>query len=202
MKPITAVRDIGAVPGDRDAVGQPPSGPEIHVENKGDSIVVTDETAASGKRSLKITDAPGLERRYNPHCVYRGMQYEDGSVRNAFDIRVELGALVELPVAHEHGSGKSQAGLLPALAAIGFVQILKNLHGVLGSRHQFFLMAPLDGGGAECAIAAGLPGLCDGISFGPQRIRHPTDNFSLSVQMMVEFVNAPAIDLDRPGRIR
>jgi hypothetical protein len=34
----------------------------IHVENKGDSIIVTDETAASGKHSLKITDAPGLER--------------------------------------------------------------------------------------------------------------------------------------------
>ena len=34
--------------------------PHLSVEGKGDSIGVTEETAASGKRSLKITDAPGL----------------------------------------------------------------------------------------------------------------------------------------------
>ena len=39
-----------------EAVGQSPSGAEIHVENQGDSIAVTDEQAAGGKQSLKITD--------------------------------------------------------------------------------------------------------------------------------------------------
>ena len=51
---------------EKTAVGQPPQGAEVHVENKGDSIAVTDETAASGKHSLKITDAPGPAKRVEP----------------------------------------------------------------------------------------------------------------------------------------
>ena len=51
---------------EHDPVGQPPRGAEVHVENKGDSIVVTEETAADGKRSLKITDAPGPAERVGP----------------------------------------------------------------------------------------------------------------------------------------
>ncbi|MBC8373882.1 MAG: hypothetical protein H8E53_09840 [Planctomycetes bacterium] len=50
-------------------VGQKPGGAECHVENKGDAIVVTDETAAAGERSLKIVDAPGLRNAFNPHYV-------------------------------------------------------------------------------------------------------------------------------------
>ena len=54
--------------------GQPPAGVELHVENKGDAIIVTNETAATGKQSLKILDAPGLEQVYNPHLVYTRLQ--------------------------------------------------------------------------------------------------------------------------------
>ncbi len=79
---------------ERQVVGQPPSGGELHVENKGDSILVTDETAAGGKRSLKITDAEGLSRSYNPHFVYRNMKYGEGAITNSFDIRVEQGSYV------------------------------------------------------------------------------------------------------------
>jgi hypothetical protein len=75
-----------------DPVGRTPSGAEIHLENKGDSILVTDATAAGGKKSLKITDAPGLAQSYNPHYVYRGMNYQDGRVVNTFDFRAEAGA--------------------------------------------------------------------------------------------------------------
>ena len=70
-------------------VGQPPSGVGVHVENKGDSITVTDEQAASGKQSLKITDAPGLARAYNPHLVYSGIQYREGQAINTFALRIE-----------------------------------------------------------------------------------------------------------------
>jgi len=72
-----------------DAVGQAPGGAGIHVENKGDSITVTDEQAASGKQSLKITDAPGLERSYNPHYVLSSLGYQAGRAFNAFDLRIE-----------------------------------------------------------------------------------------------------------------
>ena len=74
---------------ERQPVGQSPAGAELHVEGRGDSILVTDETAASGKHSLRITDAEGLSRTYNPHYVYTGMNYVEGHVENAFDLQVE-----------------------------------------------------------------------------------------------------------------
>ena len=58
------------------------------MENKGDSIQVTDETAAAGKHSVKITDAPGLTNPWDPHLVYHPSRRE-GRVRNSFDLRVE-----------------------------------------------------------------------------------------------------------------
>jgi len=73
---------------EKTAAGQPPQGAEIHVENKGDSIVVTAETAASGRHSLKITDAPGLQNAWNPHLVY-SPNHGTGTTRCAFDLRIE-----------------------------------------------------------------------------------------------------------------
>jgi hypothetical protein len=70
-------------------VGQPPQGAEVHVENKGDSIAVTDETAASGSHSLKITDAPGLQNVWDPHLVY-SPNHGTGTTRCAFDLRISI----------------------------------------------------------------------------------------------------------------
>lgn len=77
-----------------DGAGQPPAGAKANVENRGDAIVVTDETAAGGKQSLKIEDAPGLAQAYNPHLVFEGLNYTKGRLLNAFDLRVEPGAIV------------------------------------------------------------------------------------------------------------
>ncbi|MHB8899411.1 MAG: right-handed parallel beta-helix repeat-containing protein, partial [Thermoguttaceae bacterium] len=85
--PPLAIRDDF----ERQKPGSAPSG-EVHVEGKGDSITVTDETAADGKQSLKIVDAEGLRAAYNPHYVVRGMNYSQGPVRNHFALRVEPGA--------------------------------------------------------------------------------------------------------------
>jgi len=79
---------------ERDTPGKPPRGLELHVENKGDSILVTDETAAAGKHSLKITDAPGLERPWRPHLVC-STRHGKGLVANSFDIRVEKASWVD-----------------------------------------------------------------------------------------------------------
>jgi len=68
-------------------VGQRPASAECHLENKGDAIAVTDETAAAGKRSLKIVDAPGLQNVWNPHYVYQ-LKHSKGRTHFAFDIRV------------------------------------------------------------------------------------------------------------------
>ena len=60
--PLALHQDFEDVP-----VGAACPDTQTNVENQGDSIVVTDETAASGKHSLKFTDAPGLRNTYDPH---------------------------------------------------------------------------------------------------------------------------------------
>ena len=63
------------------------------MENKGDSIAVTDETAASGTHSLKIADAPGLQNAWNPHLVY-SPNHGSGTTRCAFDLRIGPGVSI------------------------------------------------------------------------------------------------------------
>jgi len=58
---------------------------------KGSSIRVTDEQAASGKRSLKFTDAKDLPREWQPHLYYTP-RYRKGTVRVSYDVRLEPGA--------------------------------------------------------------------------------------------------------------
>lgn len=81
--PLSFRNDFESMP-----VGRPFKGPQIWTENKGDSILVTDETTASGKRSLKITDAPGLERRFNPQFFY-APHHKQGLTRFSFDLRLK-----------------------------------------------------------------------------------------------------------------
>ena len=59
---------------------------------KGSSIRVTDETAASGKHSLKLTDAPGLDHDWQPHMYYHP-GFAKGTVHVSYDVRVDEGAI-------------------------------------------------------------------------------------------------------------
>ncbi len=72
------------------AVGKPPRADQVHVEGKGDAIVVTDETAAIGKHSLKFVDTEGLRYSYNPHLVY-SPNHESGTTHCAFNMRIGQG---------------------------------------------------------------------------------------------------------------
>ena len=74
-------------------VGAAPALADINTENKGDSIRVTDQVAAGGKRSLCIIDAPGLQSAFNPHLVYQ-TNFTKGTVRCSFDVRMEEGAIM------------------------------------------------------------------------------------------------------------
>jgi len=87
--PLTFKIDFEKVP----VGGKPPGAAFVQVEGKGDSIAVTEEAAASGKRSLKITDAPGLAAAFNPHFFYNPAHL-DGVARFSFDLRVEEGAVM------------------------------------------------------------------------------------------------------------
>jgi hypothetical protein len=88
LPPLALNEDFESAP-----VGAPLADAHIYVEKKGDSVAVTSETAASGKRSLKITDAPGLQHVYNPHFYY-DPRHTNSVTRFSFDIRVEPGAVL------------------------------------------------------------------------------------------------------------
>ena len=86
--PLTLHDDFEVTP-----VGAQPAEARVYVENKGDSIAVTEETAASGTHSLKIVDAPGLQHAYNPHFFYVP-HHTEGLTRCAFDMRIEAGVVM------------------------------------------------------------------------------------------------------------
>jgi hypothetical protein len=73
---------------EKQRVGSQPSGAISHVEGRGDAIVVTDETAAAGRRCVKIVDAPNLVNDWDPHLTYENLGYTVGGVVNAFDLRL------------------------------------------------------------------------------------------------------------------
>jgi hypothetical protein len=76
------------------AVGEPERG--AHAGNKGaGTALVTDETAAAGKHSLKFTDAAGLGQSFFPYVTYP-LEVEDGTLTMTFDLRWETGALMAL----------------------------------------------------------------------------------------------------------
>lgn len=74
-------------------VGGVPKSFTLSEENSRDVIRVTDETAASGKHSLKLVDGPGQKANYNPHMFY-DPAFDSGTIVDSFDLRVEKGALI------------------------------------------------------------------------------------------------------------
>ena len=73
--------------------GAPPPLAKVFTEKKGDSIAVSEEAAAGGKRSLKVLDAPGLEHAFNPHFYYVP-NHREGVTRFAFDMRAEAATVM------------------------------------------------------------------------------------------------------------
>lgn len=61
---------------------------EVRWQNKGDGIFVVEDQAASGRRSLKFTDAPDLKPTYDPHLVLKP-DFKEGQVTVAFQLRME-----------------------------------------------------------------------------------------------------------------
>ncbi len=61
-------------------------------ENDRATARVTEETAASGKHSLKFIDAPGQKFSFNPH-VFLSPNFQTGVLRGSFSLRLEPGAI-------------------------------------------------------------------------------------------------------------
>ncbi len=68
------------------AVGTSPTTFTCFDSNRPELIQVSDETAASGRRSLKITDADGLKHGWEPHLFQGVRPFERGRVRFSCDL--------------------------------------------------------------------------------------------------------------------
>lgn len=78
---------------ERDGPGRPPRSFDITLGKNGDSILVTEEFAATGKRSVKVSDAPGLKSNWMPMLVYP-THFKQGVLSNSFDLRVERASMI------------------------------------------------------------------------------------------------------------
>jgi hypothetical protein len=74
-------------------VGERPRGAVVSGEEKGASIRVSDEVAASGRHSLKFTDVSGLQHAWQPHMYYPP-HFTGGKLCQSFKILLRPKALV------------------------------------------------------------------------------------------------------------
>lgn len=67
---------------------------QAHVGEEGElaTVRVTEETAASGRHSLRVAEKPGVQRSFVPYITYP-LEMESGILRAGFDLRWEPGAL-------------------------------------------------------------------------------------------------------------
>jgi hypothetical protein len=73
--------------------GQPPTTAFAHRDGRGDSIRVSSQTAATGRHSLKFTDAPELAYVFDPFLSY-SPNVVTGRATLGFDLRWEQDAIV------------------------------------------------------------------------------------------------------------
>ena len=69
------------------AAGNAPERLVLSPTGRADLVQVTEETAASGKKCLKLTDAAGLAHSWEPHAYFGSKRYGEGRVRFACDIK-------------------------------------------------------------------------------------------------------------------
>lgn len=105
QEPVRIAHDFEDVP-----VGRTAPDAETLGEEGSATIRVTDETAASGKHSLKFTDAAGLRQPFNPHLVYTP-HFRRGLVVGSFSLRHEPGAIFF----HEWRDSRSPYRIGPSL---------------------------------------------------------------------------------------
>ncbi len=87
------VAKVVAVDFEEMPVGIRPDGFQVMEDDtvKAATCRVTDETPASGKRCLKLTDAPGQKNIWDPHCML-DPGFQSGVIEETFDLRLTAGA--------------------------------------------------------------------------------------------------------------
>lgn len=103
--PTTVMDDFEGTPPDANASSATTLGEEGEAR-----IRVSEETAATGKRSLKFVDAAGLKFRFNPHLVY-SPHLRKGIATGSFALRIEPG----VEFYHEWRDGKNPYTIGPSI---------------------------------------------------------------------------------------
>jgi hypothetical protein len=83
---------------------------EYRREDQPDLIAITDETAAQGNHSLKMTDRAGLKQGYNPH-FYLNPDHRSGITTCSYDLRLDKNARLH----HEWRDSSSPYKVGPSL---------------------------------------------------------------------------------------
>jgi len=95
-RPLLAVREDFESPvvgnGNDEELPYVPLGAKASIEGKPRLIALTRQTAASGRQSLKLTDATDLIHAYDPHFYFEP-RYRVGEVVCRFALRLEPGAV-------------------------------------------------------------------------------------------------------------
>jgi len=70
---------------EKTAAGMPPAHATVSGEKEGASIRVSEDRAAAGRRSLKITDSESLQPSWEPHFYYQP-RFTSGTIQQSFDV--------------------------------------------------------------------------------------------------------------------
>ena len=70
---------------EKTAVGMPPASATVSGEKEGASVRVSEDRAAAGRRSLKITDSKALKPSWEPHFFYQP-HFTTSTIRQSFDV--------------------------------------------------------------------------------------------------------------------
>jgi len=90
--PPLAIREDFESPSGRAGDPYVPLAARVSHEGRPALVALSDQTAASGRQSLQLTDAAGLKHAFNPH-VYFQPHYSEGMVVSRFALRLEPGAV-------------------------------------------------------------------------------------------------------------
>ncbi len=163
-KPLTVNDDFEKTP-----VGAHPANARVSGEEQGASIRVSDERAASGRHSLKITDSKTLQPWWQPHFYYEP-HFTSGVVRQSFDVWFAKDAqfFVEWrdtadyprnvgPSVRFDGSGKVSVGAKPVAEVPPEAWVHVEIEASLGKAAPRTFKLTLTPAGRPSQVATNLP---------------------------------------------
>jgi hypothetical protein len=162
-KPLELSDDFETTP-----VGQHPAGAKVDGEQHGASIAISDQRAATGSKSLKVTDRRDMEPSWQPHFYYEP-HLTSGTIRHSFDLWMPAGAEcftewrdagvypTNVGPSVQFGGGKVTAAgrTIAELPAEKWVRI--EIEGALGKQSPRTYKLTVTAPGQAAVVAEGLP---------------------------------------------